>query len=56
MAHLVRATREYKDGRLKVEYWCGKIQVVPADEPYDIDKARPPRPTDCPKCRKAKGI
>jgi hypothetical protein len=50
MAHLIKATRDYKDGRLRVTYWCGKNEVVPAHEEFTAAPSKPPRRSDCRRC------
>ena len=54
MAHLIKATRDYKDGRLRVTYWCGKTEVIPAREEFNIPRSRPPRGSDCRSCVRAR--
>ncbi len=53
--HLIRETRYYRDGRIRITYWCGK-EIVEAKEPLEIDKVKLRRAkTDCAKCAKAFG-
>jgi hypothetical protein len=52
--HLIRATRYYKAGGIRVEYWCGKVEVVPEEESFDVDPAKSRRgKSDCGRCWRA---
>ena len=54
--HLIQETRYYKDGRIRIKYWCGKNEIVPAEEELEITKGLSRRrKADCGKCCKASG-
>jgi hypothetical protein len=57
--HFIRETRYYRDGRIRITYWCGKKEIVEADEPLEVDKAKSRHgrraKTDCAQCAKASG-
>lgn len=54
--HLIRETRYYRDGRIRITYWCGKKEIVQANEPLEVDKVKRRAKTDCAKCAKASGF
>lgn len=30
--HFIKETRYYQDGRVRITYWCGKKEILSADE------------------------